>query len=99
MNPSGPSQPPLNTAYDQSSNPATQTDQEQAYSNSTTASFQRSDRTVDRREQGDVPVPSDHDGAALPSSLGYGTRDNRGDAGESVGDISDFNPVLNRLWL
>ncbi|KAL8699974.1 MAG: hypothetical protein Q9201_005698 [Fulgogasparrea decipioides] len=91
MDPSGPSQPPLNTAYNQPSNPASQTDYEKQKSSSTSASIQRSHPTVDQRERGDVPVPSNHDEAAKPSSLGYGYRDNSGDAGESKGPpVSDL---------
>ncbi|KAI4209119.1 MAG: hypothetical protein LQ351_007925 [Letrouitia transgressa] len=91
MDPKGPSQPPLDTAYDQPSNPATQTESEEQYSKSTSASIQRSDPVVDRRERGDVPVPSQHEEAAVPSSLGYGVRDDRHDAGESKGSpVSDL---------
>ncbi|KAL9607884.1 MAG: hypothetical protein Q9167_007247 [Letrouitia subvulpina] len=91
MDPKGPSQPPLDTAYDHPSNPATQTKSEEEYSKSTSASIQRSDPQVDRRERGDVPVPSRHNEAAVPSSLGYGVRDDRDDAGESKGPpVSDL---------
>ncbi|KAI4124315.1 MAG: hypothetical protein LQ338_004856 [Usnochroma carphineum] len=85
MDPSGPSQPTLNAAYDQPSNPASQSDYEQRESTSTSASIQRSAPTVERRERGDVPVPSSHEGGPTPSSLGYGARDSSGDAGESMG--------------
>lgn len=97
MDPKGPSQPPLDTAYDQPSNPATQTESEEQYSKSTSASIQRSDPVVDRRERGDVPVPSQHEEAAVPSSLGYGVRDDRHDAGESVRDCPP--PLPSFLWL
>ncbi|KAL8691790.1 MAG: hypothetical protein Q9218_003066 [Villophora microphyllina] len=91
MDPSGPSQPPLNTAYDQPSNPASQSDYEKQKSSSTSASIQRSDPTVDQRERGDVPVSSSHEQEATPSSLGYGYRDSSGDAGEKMGEpVSDL---------
>ncbi|KAL8926861.1 MAG: hypothetical protein Q9208_002670 [Pyrenodesmia sp. 3 TL-2023] len=86
MDPTGPSQPSLDTAYDQPSNPASQTDYEKQESRSTGASMQRSDPTVEKRERGDVPVPSSHDGGPTPSSLGYGVRDDKGDAGERMGE-------------
>ncbi|KAL8731103.1 MAG: hypothetical protein Q9166_003631 [cf. Caloplaca sp. 2 TL-2023] len=90
MDPSGPSQPPLNTAYDQPGNPATQSDYEKQKSNSTSSSIQRSDPTFEKRERGDAPVPSSHGEGPTPSSLGYGARDSSGDAGESMGE-----PVSN----
>ncbi|KAL8757263.1 MAG: hypothetical protein Q9184_004259 [Pyrenodesmia sp. 2 TL-2023] len=86
MDPTGPSQPNLDTAYNQPSNPASQTDYEKQNSTSTGTSIQRSDPTVEKRERGDVPVPSSHDGGPTPSSLGYGARDDKGDAGESMGE-------------
>ncbi|KAL8824114.1 MAG: hypothetical protein Q9170_008248 [Blastenia crenularia] len=86
MDPTGPSQPPLDTAYDHPSNPATQSQQEQEDSSSTSASIQRSDPTVEQRERGDVPVPSSHGEGPTPSSLGYGARDSSGDSGESMGE-------------
>ena len=84
MDPTGPSQPPLNTAYDHPGNPATQSKGEKQSSNSTSASIQRSDPTIDKREGGDAPVPSSHGEGPTPSSLGYGARDSSGDAGASV---------------
>ncbi|KAL8719679.1 MAG: hypothetical protein Q9225_003334 [Loekoesia sp. 1 TL-2023] len=86
MDPAGPSQPPLNTAYDHPSNPASQSEYEQRASSSTSASIQRSDPTIEQRERGDVPVPSSHGQGPTPSSLGYGVRDSSGDAGESMGE-------------
>ncbi|KAL8934738.1 MAG: hypothetical protein Q9216_005756 [Gyalolechia sp. 2 TL-2023] len=86
MDPTGPSQPPLDTAYNHPSNPASQSDYEQKTSSSTSASIQRSDPTVDQRERGDAPVPSSHGEGPTPSSLGYGVRDNSQDAGESMGE-------------
>ncbi|KAL9597851.1 MAG: hypothetical protein Q9219_004872 [cf. Caloplaca sp. 3 TL-2023] len=85
MDPTGPSQPPLDTAYDHPANPATQTESEQRASNSTSASIQRSGPTIEQRERGDVPVPSSHGQGPTPSSLGYGVRDSSGDAAESRG--------------
>ena len=98
MDPTGPSQPTLDTVYDQPANPA-QSDFEQQSSNSTSASIQRSDPTVEKRERGDIPVPSQHGEEATPSSLGYGARDSSGDAGESVGMPLSvaFNWVCQRL--
>ncbi|KAL8840260.1 MAG: hypothetical protein Q9176_003952 [Flavoplaca citrina] len=86
MDPSGPSQPPLNTAYDHPDNPASQTEGEKQSSQSISASIQRSDPTIDKRERGDAPVPSSHGEGPTPSSLGYGARDSRGDTGESMGE-------------
>lgn len=88
MDPSGPAQPPLNSAYDQPSNPTSQTDSEKQYSNSSSASKQRSDPTVEERTPNDIPVPSRHSGDGMPSSLGYGARDSSGDAGDKVGLVS-----------
>ncbi|KAI4268480.1 MAG: hypothetical protein L6R38_007827 [Xanthoria sp. 2 TBL-2021] len=84
MDPSGPSQPPLNTAYEHPGNPASQSEGEKQ--SSTSASIQRSDPTIDKRERGDAPVPSSHGEGPTPSSLGYGARDSSGDAGESKGE-------------
>lgn len=93
MDPTGPSQPPLNTAYDHPSNPASHSEYEQKASNSTFASIQRSDPTIEQRERGDVPVRSSHGEGPTPSSLGYGVRDSSGDAGESVCWF-DLSPLL-----
>lgn len=84
MDPTGPAQPTLDTVYDQPANPASQSDLEKQKSTSTAASIQRSDATAEKRERGDVPVASTHDGGPMPSSLGYGARDSSGDAGERV---------------
>ncbi|KAL8994281.1 MAG: hypothetical protein Q9169_005697 [Polycauliona sp. 2 TL-2023] len=86
MDPTGPSQPPLNTAYEHPGNPASQSEGEKQASNSTSSSIQRSDPTIDKRERGDAPVPSSHGQGPTPSSLGYGARDSSGDAGESMGE-------------
>lgn len=88
MDPSGPSQPPLNTAYEHPGNPASQSKGEKQ--SSTSASIQRSDPIVDKRERGDAPVPSSHGEGPTPSSLGYGARDSSGDAGESVRGRLDY---------
>ncbi|KAI4226216.1 MAG: hypothetical protein L6R36_003352 [Xanthoria steineri] len=84
MDPSGPSQPPLNTAYEHPGNPASQSEGEKQ--SPTSASIQRSDPTIDKRQRGDAPVPSSHGEGPTPSSLGYGARDSSGDAGESKGE-------------
>ncbi|KAL8772250.1 MAG: hypothetical protein Q9209_002462 [Squamulea sp. 1 TL-2023] len=86
MDPTGPSQPNLNTVYDQPGNPASQSEGEKQNSNSTSASIQRSEPTVDKRERGDVPVPSSHGQGPTPSSLGYGARDDNEDPGDSKGE-------------
>ena len=70
LNPTAPSQPPLDTAYQTSSNPSSKTTQDQI---DTSANESRtSDATQDTREQGDVPVPSTHEGKGNASALGYG---------------------------
>ena len=84
MDPQGPSQPSLDTVYDQPSNPA-QSSSEHAASQSTSASLQRSDPTAERRQANDAISQGGNDQSeAMPSSLGYGARDASGDAGESV---------------
>ncbi|KAI4153929.1 MAG: hypothetical protein LQ340_002002 [Diploschistes diacapsis] len=82
MDPQGPSQPPLDTVYNTAGNPADQNPQEQR-----TASVNENSNVgslVEAREQGDVPVPSNHDQAATSTSLGYGARDSSGDKGSSI---------------
>ena len=54
MNPSAPSQPPLNEAYEQPSNPSAKNPDEAFRGNSTSASLRRSDPETDRREPGDL---------------------------------------------
>lgn len=84
MDPSGPSQPSLDTAYEHPSNPA-QSSSEQADSNTQAASLQRSDVKTERREPNDMINQGGNDQSeAMPSSLGYGAQDASGDAGESV---------------
>ncbi|MCJ1306744.1 hypothetical protein MMC25_000387 [Agyrium rufum] len=83
MDPQGPSQPSLNQVYETPGNPA---DQEPAEKTAASQSANtNSGSIVDQRERGDVPVPSQHDGNATASSLGYGARDSSGDKGESLG--------------
>ena len=77
MDPSGPAQPTLNQAYTTSGNPADQDPQEQH-----TASVNESTNAgslVERREKGDIPVPSSHGEEPQGSALGYGVRDDKGD--------------------
>lgn len=81
MDPSSPSQPSLNTAYGQPSNPATQTPSEIEYSTSTS---QRSGPTAEARKPNDIPVSSQHGHDATPSSLEQGARDASGDRGDEV---------------
>jgi len=69
MDPSAPSQPPLNTAYENPSNPTSQDPIEKASSQSTSASQSRSDATTEHREPNDVPQEE-----ATPSALGAGGR-------------------------
>ena len=84
MDPTGPSQPSLDTAYEHPSNPA-QSSSEQADSSTTSASLNRSMPTSDRRKPNDAINQQGNDQSeAMPSSLGYGARDASGDAGESV---------------
>ena len=73
MDPSAPSQPPLDTAYEHPSNPATQDPVEQSSSQSTSASYSRSDPTIDERVPNDVSSggPTGQE-EATPSSLGAG---------------------------
>ena len=74
MDPSGPAQPTLNQAYNTAGNPADQSAQEQRSSSINETS--NSGAQVEQRQQGDVPVPSTHDGEggqnAGVSALGYG---------------------------
>ncbi|MCJ1477027.1 hypothetical protein MMC13_005698 [Lambiella insularis] len=83
MDPKGPSQPGIDTAYDTVGNPADQTAQEHA----TAASKESTNAgaTVEERKQGDVSVPSVHGGGPTASSLGAGVRTTSGDKGESIG--------------
>lgn len=86
MDPQAPSQPSIDTAYDNPDNPVDQTSAERKDATSTSASQQRSDPTSDRREPNDTigDRGSASQNEATPSSLGYGARDSSGDAGESV---------------
>ncbi|KAL9638044.1 MAG: hypothetical protein Q9164_001816 [Protoblastenia rupestris] len=81
MDPSQPAQPSLNTAYSQPSNPA-QSYSEHESSTTASASQQRSDPTYETRRDNDTERD------AMPSSLGYGERDSRKDAGESVSTVT-----------
>ena len=82
MDPSGPAQPALNTAYTTAGNPVDQNPQEQQNADSNVKSNAGS--LLETREQGDINVPSRHDDGPTPSSLGYGARDTKGDAGSRV---------------
>ncbi len=95
MDPSGPSQPTLDTAYDQPSNPA-QSSSEHASSTTVKASQQRSDPTAEVRESNDaIGGGGNNQDEATPSSLGYGARDASGDAGERVWPTSLFAKCNN----
>lgn len=92
MDPTGPSQPNLDTAYEHPSNPA-QSSSEQADSNKAGASLQRSDPKTERRKPNDAIKQGGNDQSeAMPSSLGYGAQDSSGDAGDSVRVFSTFTP-------
>lgn len=86
MDPQAPSQPSIDTAYENPDNPADQTTSERKDATSTGASQQRSDPAYERREPNDTigDRGSASQGEAMPSSLGYGAQDSSGDAGESV---------------
>lgn len=93
MDPQAPSQPSIDTAYDNPDNPADQTPSERKDATSTGASLQRSDPTSERREPNDTigDRGSASQDEAMPSSLSYGAQDSSGDAGESKG-----GPVSNQ---
>ena len=78
MDPSGPAQPSLDTAYTTQGNPADQSAAERGDAASNAARAHQGD-LVEARERGDIPVPSTHNQGATPSSLGYGARDASGD--------------------
>ena len=82
MDPTGPSQPTLNQAYNTAGNPASQSEQEEQASSVNASN--NSGSIVDQRERGDIPVPSSHGEEPTPSSLGAGSRDAKGDKGEKV---------------
>ena len=54
MDPSAPSQPPLDEAYEQPSNPSTKNPDEISSGTSTSTSYQRSDPSIDSRSPGDL---------------------------------------------
>ncbi|CAD6575846.1 MAG: hypothetical protein ASARMPREDX12_007597 [Alectoria sarmentosa] len=93
MDPQAPSQPSIDTAYENPDNPADQTPSESKNATSIGASQQRSDPTYERRELNDTVGDrgSASQSEAMPSSLGYGAQDSGGDAGESMG-----GPVSNQ---
>lgn len=77
LDPQGPAQPKLDQAYDTPGNPTDHTPQEKskASANATTNSSTKSEK----RDPGDIDIPSTHDHGAEASSLGYGARDASGD--------------------
>ena len=89
MDPQAPSQPSIDTAYENPDNPVEQTNSERKDATSVGASQQRSDPTYERREPNDTigDRGSASQSEAMPSSLGYGAQDSSGDAGDSVGVI------------
>lgn len=82
MDPSGPAQPGLDTVYTAADNPVDQNPQEQYEADVNAKSNTGS--LVEAREHGDIPVPSQYIEDATPSSLGYGVRDAKNDAGSKV---------------
>ena len=89
MDPQAPSQPSIDTAYENPDNPVDQTTSERKDATSVGASQQRSDPSYERRGQNDTVGDrgSASQNEAMPSSLGYGAQDSSGDAGDSVGHI------------
>ena len=81
MDPQAPSQPSIDTAYENPDNPADQSTSERKDATSVGASQQRSDPAYERRGPNDTMSQTE----PTPSSLGYGAQDSSGDAGESVG--------------
>ena len=102
MDPSGPSQPPLDEAYDQPSNPSSKNPNEISSGGSTSASKRRTAPQMDRREPGDLrDSVTGYEGGqggeggykANTGSLGYGAvgdQARRGDEDNMYGD-----PVSN----
>ena len=90
MDPTGPSQPNLDQAYETPGNPVDKEPAEQQASaaNATTNSA----ATTDKREPGDISIPSTHTQAPTPSSLGYGARDSSGD----TADVRSPPPLKNQ---
>jgi hypothetical protein len=88
MDPSGPAQPPLNTVYNTAGNPADQNPQEQRNANANAST--NSGSLVEAREDGDVPLPSNHSEAATSAPLGHGARDSSGDKSDE--EVSNFLP-------
>lgn len=86
MDPQAPSQPSIDTAYENPDNPADQTTSERKDATSVGASQQRSDPSYERRGPNDTigGRESSSQNEATPSSLGYGARDSSGDSGDSV---------------
>ena len=86
MDPQAPSQPSIDTAYENPDNPVDQTASERKDATSTRASQQRSGPAYERREPNDTigDRGSTSQEKATPSSLGYGAQDASGDADESV---------------
>ena len=95
MDPTGPSQPNLDTAYTTAGNPASQTSAERSQANATASSNTGS--IIDQRERGDIPVPSTHDQGATASALAHGARDSSGDKGDSVPPPTPPAPFLSPL--
>ena len=82
LNPQGPSQPNINTSYNTQGNPISHSGQENSE-----ASFKAhhdGGSKMDQREQGDLPVPSQHPNSATPTAMAQGVRDSSQDKGESV---------------
>lgn len=71
LDPSGPSQPTLNTAYDQPANPSSTTEAEDRKGSSTAASQQRSAPVQETRQQNDVLPDGDKDQEYVSIRLHY----------------------------
>jgi len=85
MDPTGPSQPPLDQAYHTASNPTSKTPSEQ-HSSSTT----RSGPSTETRQPNDIPIPSTHAEEPTPSALGYsGSGPDKGEAMGAAADVQD----------
>ena len=77
LDPQGPAQPTLDQAYDTPGNPTDHTPQEK--SRATANASTNSGTKTEKRDSGDIDIPSTHDQGAQASSLGRGVHDASGD--------------------
>lgn len=89
MDPTGPAQPPSSAAYTTTGNPADQSPAELGAA--ATPQGRNTGPIVDRRHQGDLPVPSSPLGSGTPSALGYGGK------GSDDPDVGQF-PTSLHYW-